>query len=82
MIDDTDRRKSIEDKAKAYFAAMPIAFTVLFAGLSFLNTALSGLWATAAVVLLVAGVVYLFLGGLNAFYALTITELFSPSPRR
>ena len=77
---EADRRKSIDNKAKTYFAAMTIAFTVLFAGLNFLNTALSGRWVTAAVVLLIAGVVYFFLGGLNAFEGLTITRFYSPSP--
>jgi hypothetical protein len=83
---EAERRKSIEDKAKANLIAITIGFTVLFAGLTFFQTKqASDLLSTSGArflsgMMLVAGVVYMIYGGLMALDALRIARTYSPSP--
>lgn len=82
---ESERRKSIEDKAKSNLVAITVGFTVLVASLNFvgkdeLKAPLSGRWAILSFLLLVLGVVYLMYGGLKALDALQIARIFSPSP--
>lgn len=82
---EVERRKSIEDKAKANLVAITIGFTVLFASLSFvgkkeLDVAAGGPWAVSSFVFLIIGVSYLIYGGLKAIDALQIAQIYSPSP--
>ncbi len=85
VISEAERRKSIEDKAKANLVAITVGFTVLLASLNFvgkdeLRSPLSGWWGTLSFLLLVLGIVYLIYGGLKALDALQIAQVFNPSP--
>ena len=82
---EADRRKSIDEKARANLIAITVGFTVLLASLNFvgkseLKAPLGGWWGTLSFSLLVLGVVYLMYGGLKALDALQIARTFSPSP--
>ena len=81
---EVERRKSIDDKAKANLVAITIGFAVVFASLNFVGTKKSdvvgGLWEISAFVLLILGVCYLIYGGLKAIDALQISRIYSPGP--
>jgi hypothetical protein len=84
MSFEAERRKSIDEKAKANLVAITIGFTVLLASLNFigkneLKAPLGGWWATLSFLLLISGVVYLIYGGLKALDALQIAQVYSPS---
>jgi hypothetical protein len=82
---DMERRKSIEDKAKANLLAITIGFTVLFASLNVVgkrawDVAVGRPWTVSSFIFLTIGVSYLIYGGLKAIDALQIARIYSPSP--
>lgn len=81
---EAERRKSVDEKAKANLVAITIGFTVLFSSLNFVGknewkAPLAGWWGTSSFALLILGVVYLVYGGLKALDALQIARVYSPS---
>lgn len=82
---ETERRKSIDEKAKANLVAITVGFTVLVASLNFigrseLKASLTGKWGIVSFLLLALGVIYLLYGGLKALDALQIARIYTPSP--
>ena len=85
VASEAERRKSLEDKAKANLVAITIGFTVLFASINFFakkesNTPIRGLWAAALFIFLMIGVCYLLYGGLKAIDSLQLRSVYNPSP--
>ncbi|MBX9600026.1 MAG: hypothetical protein K2X35_03440 [Bryobacteraceae bacterium] len=83
---ESDRRRSVDDKAKANLTAITVGFAVLLGSVNFLGrpdlqATIGPLGAKLAWALLVLGVGYLVFGGLKAIEALEIEQSFSLSPQ-
>jgi hypothetical protein len=81
---DAERRRSVDDKARANLVSITVGFTVLLVGLnvvgkSELKAPMEGWWGILFLALFMLGVVYLMYGGLKALEALQIAKVFSPS---
>lgn len=80
--EERDRRRRIEEKARAGLLAITLAFSVIFAGLGVMKSqaggsALTGNWSLVLLVFLIAGVVYLFGAGLAALRAMGIGRVYA-----
>lgn len=81
---ENERRTAIEEKAKTNFQSITLAFSIIFAALTFLRSdamrhGLTGAWEAATLVLTLVGVMFLIVGGLEALRAIQVGKVYRPT---